>query len=75
MEATLKFDLPEERDDHIVAVHAADLYLTLLDMDNWLRNKLKYGHDLKTADEALEIARDKLFDVMEDRGVNLDMMS
>ena len=75
MKATLEFNLPEERDDHSLAIHGIDWYLTVWDLSIWLRKKLRCGHEFKDADDALDAARDKLFMVMDERGVNLDMVS
>lgn len=51
MKATLEFQLPDEREEHIRAVHAADAWATLDDIDQELRRILKYGS---------EISRDQL---------------
>lgn len=72
MKATLEFDLPEEREEHEVAVHAMDWHLCVWDIAQWLRSKLKFGHDFENAKDALEAARDYLYVVMEDRGAFLE---
>lgn len=51
MKATLEFQLPDEREEHIRAVHAADAWATLDDIDRELWRILKYGS---------EISRDQL---------------
>ena len=38
----------------------------------FLRDKLKYGHEYQTPDEALEACRTELFELLDDQGVNLD---
>lgn len=68
--ATLTFKLPEETSEHQTAVHALDWKLVVYEVDMYLRNKLKHGHDLKTADQALEAVRDYLWSECKDR--NLD---
>ena len=75
MKATLEFDMLEERDDLNFAIHGLDWALVALDIDNELRNRLKYGHQFKSADEALETVRDRLFEIMDDHNVNLDMIT
>lgn len=69
---TLEFPLPEEREEHDTAVHAMDWKMVVLDMDNFLRGKLKYGHGYESVDEALEKARDELRGFIHDRGVTLE---
>lgn len=75
MEAIYKFDLPEDQNDLTVFMHAYDWALTVWDMDNKLRNWLKYGHDFKTADESLESVRDELHKILEERSITLDMIT
>ncbi len=43
MKATLEFSLPEEADEHKRAVHAADAWCALYDLDQELRNLVKHG--------------------------------
>lgn len=62
--ATLKFNLPDEDAEFHMALHGHEFYAVVSDMDNWLRSKLKYGHEFKSADEALEEARKELRDLM-----------
>jgi len=75
MKAILEYDLPDDSEVHLLAVNAANLYSSLWDMDQELRKLLKYGNDLKTADEALERMREFLRETMADHGVSLDMVS
>ncbi len=75
MKATLEFTLPDEREEHLVAVHAENLYFALYEIDGQLRNWLKHGHEFKTADEALEAVREFLNDELRDRNCSLEMMS
>lgn len=57
MKAILEFNLPEDRDEFTLAKDGHGWYCACLDLDNWLRGKLKHGHEFKTADEALEACR------------------
>jgi hypothetical protein len=43
MKATLEFNLPEDRAEHLRAVHAGAAWCVLFEVDNRLRNLLKYG--------------------------------
>lgn len=56
MKATLEFQLPDEREEHIRAVHAADAWATLDDIDQELRRILKYGSEI-TRDQLAETIR------------------
>jgi len=50
-----------------------DWYLTAWDIDQDLRRWLKYGHKFESADEALEGVRERLWSIMEERGISMDM--
>ena len=56
MKASIEFQLPEERDEHIRAVHAADAWALLDDIDQELRRILKYGSEI-TRDQMAESIR------------------
>ncbi len=68
--ATLTFNLPEEQLEYRTAVHASDWKGVVWEVSMFLRNKLKHGHEFKTADEALEAVRDELWNECKDN--NLD---
>ena len=67
MKATLTFDLPEEQTEHQMAVQAWAAHAVIDDIDQWLRGKIKYGHEFKTADDALEQCRQELHGIINDR--------
>ncbi len=70
----LAFPLPEEQNAFEIAVKSMDWALASWDMDGWLREKLKYGNTFKTANEALDAAREKLHEILADHNLNLDMI-
>ena len=79
MEAILKFQLPEEQHEHEQAVNAYKWVSVVWDIDQFLRSMLKYEGadgimlaDLKTPEEALEKVRERLWDNLNERGLNLD---
>jgi hypothetical protein len=60
MKATLEFNLPEDRAEHFRAVHAGAAWCALYEVDNRLRNLLKYGtsKDSSYEQELSEIRRE-----------------
>jgi hypothetical protein len=60
MKATLEFNLPDERGEHLRAVHAGAAWCALYEIDNRLRNLLKYGisNDSSYEQELSEIRRE-----------------
>ena len=74
MRAILEFNLPEEKCEHLIAVHAMGWALTAWDMDAMLRTWLKHGHEFKDADVAIESIRDSLHEILDSRGLSLEMI-
>lgn len=62
MEAVLKFNLPEDKDEHTLALKGGDFWNCLWDLDQECRNHLKYGHKFKCSDEVLEWVRNFILD-------------
>jgi hypothetical protein len=72
MKATLEFNLPEDAVEHHDALHGMDWKICLSDLEQELRNALRYGHQLKTADEAVDHFRTRLHEIIADRGLILE---
>ena len=66
MKAILEFDLNEHDDQvaHLRAIKALDMALVLWDMDQYLRGLIKHGDLDDKVYDALEVARDKLYEIM-----------
>lgn len=60
MKAVLVFNLPEDSAEHLLALSGPGLSAVVDDLDNMLRGWLKYGHEFKDADSALQAVRDAL---------------
>lgn len=71
MKATLEFQLPEEQAEHESALHGADWRAAVEEMDQQLRAWTKYGHQFKSLDAALDGARDRLRQILEERELRL----
>lgn len=69
----LEFNLPEEQSEFNAAIHGMDWKLIVYDLSLFLRNKLKYGHEFKTADDALEAVKTELWEQC--KSSNLDPWS
>ena len=74
MKAILTFDLPDDEVAHSLAVHGQDFALVCTDMDEWLRQQLKYAELPEDAAQALQNARDMLYKCLDDHGVSLEMV-
>ena len=61
MKATIEFQLPEDQNEHIRAIHAGAAWSALYDIDYMLRNLLKHGDDrYKTPQELAEAIRNEV---------------
>jgi hypothetical protein len=66
----LTFDLPEEQNEWEMANKASDVYSVLSELDNELRNHLKYGSHPEWDDATVEEIRKILNDLMMDRSIH-----
>ena len=72
MKAILEFDLgdPDDAAMHARSLRATAAYNTLWDLDQWMRNSTKHVEP-KDHPDAIAI-REKLHEIMADRGVSFD---
>ena len=54
MQATLKFNLPDEDASHYNAIHATEYRIALEEIRQMLRSKVKHGHNYESTEQALE---------------------
>jgi phosphoribosylformylglycinamidine (FGAM) synthase-like amidotransferase family enzyme len=66
MKATLEFSLPEERVEHLQAVHAPEVWALLHDLDEHLRAVIKHGEgNYKTVNELAIHLRSEICEVLQ----------
>ena len=70
MKAILEFNLPEDEEEFDAASKGMDWAIVAWDVDQLLRNKLKYGDLLPNTRAELEEIRDTLNDMLISRGLN-----
>ena len=70
MKAILEFNLPEDKEEFDAASKGMDWALVAWDMDQLLRDKLKYGDLLPNTRAELEEIRDTLNEMLVDKGLN-----
>jgi hypothetical protein len=72
VKAILEFSLPDDAVEHSDAINGTDYKFILQDMDSTLRDYLKYGHEYKTVQDALEGIRKELHSALMERSLSLD---
>lgn len=53
MKATLEFNLPEERVEHLQAVHAGEMASAISEVMNHIRGWTKHGHQFSDPEEVM----------------------
>jgi len=66
MKAILEFKLPEDKEEYAAASRGMDWALLVLDIDQFIRNKIKYEQD---RDGILQLVRNELNFQMEEKGL------
>ena len=62
VKATLKFNLPDDQGNFVLASHASELAIDISTLREQTRTWLKHGHEFKTPGEAIEACREILSD-------------
>ena len=70
MKATIEFNLPEDEEQFNAANKGMDWALLAWDINQLLRDKLKYGKLLPNTRAELEEIRDTLNNMLVDKGLN-----
>jgi hypothetical protein len=71
MKAILEFNLPEDQRAFEMANQAADMVAAIGHFEDRLRSYQKYGHEFKTAQEAIESIRALLHEEINLRRINI----
>jgi hypothetical protein len=66
MEATLKFNLPEEKEEFENARKGGDYRYGIDEFGNWLRNQIKHGNYSEAEFDLLEKVREEFWKIMND---------
>lgn len=70
MKAILEFNLPEEKDDHNLALNGVNYYCAIEDVRNILRRYRKYEELTEPQREFLEKLSEEIYDVFIDRNID-----
>ena len=65
MEAILKFNLPEDRNEHKLALKGSKYYSCLWEIDQTLRSILKHGHEYKDVEELAQYIRKTIAEMVD----------
>lgn len=72
MIATLEFELPQESDEYYYAIHGTDYSLVIWDIDQWLRERIKYDESMSGSEkEIYQEVREKLWETAQYHSVEI----
>jgi FKBP-type peptidyl-prolyl cis-trans isomerase (trigger factor) len=70
----LAFNLPEEKDEFKIASNAMDWALTVWDLDQYLRDKIKHSDHSEEDKIIFKMVQDQLSQILDDSLLDLDMI-
>lgn len=73
MKGILKFSLPEEREEFIIAQNGNKFYATISDIENYFRTNLKHNPNNYNEQELnfLEKIKEDVYDIIKDREIDI----
>jgi hypothetical protein len=76
MKAKLEFELPDDQQDFNVAINGLNFWRVLNSMDQYLNSNTKYAPDSMSKEkyDTYDEIRDKLFELMSENNVSLDIV-
>lgn len=74
MEAILKYNLPEDKEDFEMAINSSKISSLLFDYNQWLRSQIKYAPDEMSQEkfEAFEECREMLHAMLKEYNLKID---
>lgn len=64
-----------DRHEFLYAFHGLDFLLALWDLDQWLREQIKYSQDYnEDVKDGFTLAREQLYDILREKDLSLDML-
>lgn len=71
MKAILEFEMPVDAEAHHDAVHGSDWRWAIQELDDYFRNQIKHGENSADELRTFDRVRDRLTEILEDRGLSL----
>jgi len=71
MKATIEFKLPEDEDAHLDALKGSDWKFAMDELLNYLRTQIKHGDNSVEEYRTFERVRERVSDILEERGLRV----
>lgn len=73
MKVSFIFDTEKNQSEYDIFKQSYEMWTTIDELSNYLRNKQKYGHSFKDADDALDQIREEFYRLVNNNNVNLNI--
>jgi septation ring formation regulator EzrA len=73
MRISFTFDTEKNQSEYDIFKQSYEMLRMLDDLRDYLRNKQKYGHSFKDADDTLDQIREEFYRLLNDNNINLDI--
>ena len=73
MKVSFTFDTEKNQSEYDIFKQSYEMWRMIDELSNYLRNKQKYGHSFKDADDALDQIREEFYRLVNDNDIRLDI--
>jgi hypothetical protein len=73
MKVSFTFDTEKNQSEYDIFKQSYEMWTMIDELSSYLRNKQKYGHTFKDADNALDQIREEFYRLLNDNNVRLDI--
>jgi hypothetical protein len=73
MRVSFTFDTEKNQSEYDIFKQSYEMWSMIDELSNYLRDKQKYGHSFKDADDALDQIREEFYRLVNDNNINLNI--
>jgi hypothetical protein len=73
MKVSFTFDTEKNQSEYDIFKQSYEMWSMIDELSNYLRDKQKYGHSFKDADDALDQIREEFYRLVNDNNINLNI--
>jgi hypothetical protein len=73
MKVSFTFDTEKNQSEYDIFKQSYEMWSMLDELSNYLRDKQKYGHSFKDANDALDQIREEFYRLVNDNNINLNI--
>ena len=73
MKVSFTFDTEKNQSEYDIFKQSYEMWSMIDELSNYLRDKQKYGHSFKDADDTLDQIREEFYRLLNDNNINLNI--